>query len=458
MSDTKTRYWNVNQGDEEIHAKRLPGKYRRIKWFTASLYLLFFFGPFLRWGERQAVLFDIPGRKYHVFDLTIWPQDMWMLALALITFFISLFAVTAIAGRVFCGYICWQTVWVDVFTWIEERLEGPPTSRRALSKAPWTAKKIRIKTTKHSLYLLLSLLTGITFTSYFIDVFDLWGRYFALHGPVYIWSVPLVFLVGFYVSAGLMREQICFWICPYARIQGVMVDSDTIMPTYDLHRGEPRGRFKKGSDPSQKRGDCIDCHLCVSVCPTGIDIRNGQQIECITCALCVDACNSVMKKVNKPKGLIRYMSLDELMEKPRVPLFKRGRVIVYSTVLLSAFLGIGYGLTHLGSLDLMVIHERQPLFVLLSDGSIQNKYTLKIMNKSKMDMDVKITIRGVKNAVLVIPSETLKIPGEKIIPVKVFVKARPEELEKGAVPLFFQAESMTGDGVKEMYKSSFIGP
>lgn len=454
----ETSYWHVNKGEEKVHAKRIPGKYRRIKWFTASLYFFYFFGPFLRWGERQAILFDIPGRKYHIFGLTIWPQDIWMLSLALITFFVSLFAVTAIAGRIFCGYICWQTVSVDVFTWIEEWFEGPPASRRALDKAPWTGKKILLRVIKNTAFLLLSVLMGITFTSYFIDVYDLWGRYFSLQGPVYIWSVPLVFLIGFYISAGFLREQVCFWICPYARIQGVMADPETILPTYDLHRGEPRGRLKKGDISSEARGDCIDCHLCVAVCPTGIDIRNGQQEGCIMCALCLDACESIMDKVNKPRGLIRYMSLNNLLGKSRVPLLKRGRFIIYSTLLLLAFLGISYGLTHLGAIGLTVIHERQPLFVLLSDGSLQNKYTLKIINKTEADMNVEVSIQGLKNGILVAPSKVFSIPAGKLKPVQVFLKARPEETGKGSVPVFFHVRSLEQADLKVSYQSSFIGP
>ncbi len=451
-------YWHVNMGEESVHAKRIPGKYRRIKWTTASLYLLFFFAPFLRWEGRQALLFDIPQRKYYLFSITIWPQDIWMLSILLMTFFISLFVATTIAGRVFCGYICCQTVSTDIFTWIEEKLEGQPPARRAMDKAPWTGKKVGIKLAKHSIFLFLSLLTGVAFTAYFIDVYDLWQKYLSLQGPIYIWTVPAVFLIAFYINAGFLREQVCFWLCPYARIQGVMADPETILPTYDYHRGEPRGRLKKGSTSSQVHGDCVDCHLCVAVCPTGIDIRNGQQEGCITCALCLDACDTIMCKVNKPKGLIRYMSLNELNGKPTVPLFKRARVLFYSTLLLCAFLGIGYGLTHLSPLDLMVIHDRQPLYVRLSDGSIQNKYTLKVINKTDTDMEVKVSIQGIKKGVLVVPSRVFKIAAGKVKPVQLFLKARPEDIGKGSVPIFFHVRSLTQPGMKKTYQSSFIGP
>lgn len=455
---TEIGYWHVNKGEENIHAKRIPGKYRRIKWAVASLYLLFFLAPFLRWEGRQALLLDIPQRKFYLFGFTIWPQDIWMLSLLLITFFISLFAATAIAGRVFCGYVCWHTVSTDIFTWIEERLEGPPPSRRTLDKAPWTGNKVAIKAAKHAIFLFLSLATGVGFTAYFIDVYDLWQKYVSLQGPVYIWTVPLAFLIALYVNAGFLREQICFWLCPYARIQGVMADPETILPTYDFNRGEPRGRLKKAETSMQSQGDCVDCHLCVAVCPMGIDIRNGQQEGCITCALCLDACDSIMDRVNKPKGLIRYMSLDELQGESRIPLFKRGRVLVYSTLLLGAFLGICYGLSHLSPLDLMVIHERQPLFVRLSDGSIQNRYTLKIINKTDMDMKVKVSIQGIKNGILVVPSEIVHLSAGKVEPVQLFLKASPEDIGKGSLPVFFHVESLNSPAMKVSYQSSFIGP
>lgn len=451
-------HWHVNKGEERIHAKRIPGRYRRIKWAIASLYLLFFCAPFLRWEGRQAILFDIPGRKYHLFGLTIWPQDIWMLSLLLIVFFISLFAATAIAGRVFCGFICWQTVFTDVFTWIEERLEGPPPARRALSKAPWTLKKTAIKGAKHALFLLPGLLTGVAFTAYFMDAHDLWQKYLSLQGPIYIWTVPLVFLVLLYINAGFLREQVCFWLCPYARIQGVMADPETILPTYDFRRGEPRGRLKKEEASALSRGDCVDCHLCVAVCPMGIDIRNGQQEGCITCALCLDACDTIMERVSRPKGLIRYMSLQELKGESRTSLLKRGRVWVYSLLLAGALAGIGYGLGHLSPLDLMAIHERQPLFVRLSDGSIQNRYTLKVINKTEMDMEIKFSIRGIQNGVLVMPSNIFTLPAGEVKPVQLFLKAGPEDIGKGNFPIFFHAESLSHPGVRASYQSSFIGP
>lgn len=450
-------HWSVNLGEEKIHAKRISGKYRKIKWLAASIYLFYFLGPYLRWEGRQAILFDIPGRKYHVFGITFWPQDVWTLSLVLITFFLALFAATAVAGRVFCGYICWQTVWVDVYTWIEEKIEGPPAARRALDKAPWTTRKIAIKSAKTSIFLALSALTGITFTAYFIDVYDLWGRYLALQGPVYIWSVPLVFLAGSYIGVAIMREQICFWLCPYARIQGVMADMDSIVPTYDYRRGEPRGRLKKGA-PAEDQGDCVACNLCVAVCPVGVDIRHGQQEGCVMCALCADACDSVMEKVKKPKGLIRYMSLNELTTGKASNTFLRGRVVVYAVILTLAMGGIVHGVASRHTIKLTVIHERQPLYVRLSDGSIQNSYTLKAINKSHADMRVRISVSGLDNA------EARGLEGEKVIPAdkvktfRVFVKSGARDFGGGTAPLFFEAVNLDTPEMKVRYKSAFIGP
>ncbi len=440
----------VNLGAKKIHAKRMPGKFRTLKWLASSIYLFFFIGPFIRWEGGQAILFDIQNRKYHLFGLTLWPQDVWILALALLTFFLSLYAATAIAGRVFCGTFCWQTVWVDVYTWIEEKMEGSPSQRRALDSAPWGARKLAVKGGKTLIFLLLGAATGVTFTSYFVDVFSLWRDYLALRGPAEIWIVPLTFTVGTYFGVGIMREQFCFWLCPYARIQGSMQDTDTIVPTYDMKRGEPRGRLKTG--------DCIDCHLCVGVCPTGVDIRDGNQEGCIMCALCIDACNSVMKKVGKPEGLIRYASLEEMIGHPVVPLYKRPRVIIYAVLIVSTLSGIAWGLSHLGTVQLNVIHERQPLYVTLSDGSIQNKYTLKIVNKSDHPLNIKIALSHLPGAILVYQDGVVHVEPAKVLPLNVTVHMPRAQVKDQAMKIEFHViDNATGAFITET-ESRFIGP
>ncbi len=450
-------HWHVNTGGKTIHAKRMAGRFRTLKWLAASVWLIFFFGPYLRWGDRQAILFDIPNRKFHIFDITIMPQDVWMLSLTLLFFAILLAAITSIAGRVFCGFFCFQTIWTDLYTLVEDRLEGGPAQRRKLDEAPLTANKLRIKVTKHAIWLVIAMLTGISFAAWFVDAFELWRGYLTLQAPTTAWIVLALFTAGTYVLAGFMREQVCFWLCPYARIQGVMYDTETILPAYDHTRGEPRGKLKKGA-LAEGNGDCIDCNQCVAVCPTGIDIRAGQQEGCITCALCIDACDSVMRKIQKPTGLIRYASLAELRGKPAETLYKRPRVLVYFTILTLAASGILYGLTHLGSLELKVLHERSPLFVRQSDGSIQNRYELKILNKTDKEMAVTLAAEGPEGLVLVGGDKPFSLRPGDISAYSVFVRVPGEHLKEAVAPITFTIQSTTDDELVAEYQSMFTGP
>lgn len=453
-------HWHVNTGDEVIHAKRMPGRFRTLKWLSMLLWVFFFIGPYLRWDGHQAMLFDIPGRKFHLFAITIWPQDVWMLSLVLILLAMTLFGVTAVASRVWCGYFCFQTAWTDIFVWIEDLLEGNPIQRRKLDTAPWSGKKVWIKVKKHILWMLISVLTGITFVAYFTDAIGLWRDIITLQAPLVVWVVILTFFLGTYILAGFMREQVCFWLCPYARIQGVMIDDDTIMPTYDIHRGEPKGRIKRGvSQAESGLGDCIDCNLCVAVCPTGVDIREGLQEGCITCGLCIDACNSIMEKVDRPKGLIRYLSLKEMKGGTLPPLFKRPRVITYSAIFLFSVFGIFFGLTHIPPVELSVVHERQPLFMRMSDGSIQNKYTIKAVNKTTEDIHVNITIDGIKSIYLANDeNKEVVLKAGKAIPFKLFLRAQLADLKEKHTPIVITLKDMGSSGIAVEYESVFIGP
>lgn len=453
----ESHHWHVNTGNETIHAKRMPGRFRNLKWAAAAVWLVFFIGPYLRWGDRQAVLFDIPGRQFHIFGITILPQDVWMLSLVLLFFAILLAVVTSIAGRVFCGYFCFQTVWTDVFTWIEEKLEGAPQKRRKLDEAPWDFTKIRIKVIKHTLWILIGVLTGISFTLWFGDAFEMWQAYFTLSAGAMAWASVAVFTFFTYLFAGHMREQVCFWLCPYARIQGVMYDKETILPAYDFKRGEPRGKLKKGQIEEGK-GDCIDCGQCVAVCPTGIDIRHGQQEGCITCALCLDACDSVMEKINRPIGLIRYASMDELEGKPALNLFQRPRVLVYLTILTLALAGIIYGLFNISGLEVKVLHERQPLYVLQSDGSIQNKYSVKILNKTTQDQHVSLAVEGLPGLTISGGEGSLLANKGRITSYTVFVRVPRENLKTESTPIVFRVQAETDAGLVSSYTSMFIGP
>ncbi|WP_210394912.1 cytochrome c oxidase accessory protein CcoG [Motiliproteus sediminis] len=453
-------HWHVNTGEEKIHAKRMGGRWRTLKWWSNAFWLVFFLGPYLRWDDRQAVLFDIPNRQFHIFGATVLPQDFWMLSLLLLFFAILLAVATAVAGRVWCGFFCFQTVWTDVYTWIEDKLEGAPQKRRKLDEAPMDARKLRIKVTKHALWLVIAFFTGISFVAWFNDAYQLWADLFAFEIGTVALVFMLMFIAGTYVLAGFMREQACFWLCPYARIQGVMIDRTTVLPTYDFQRGEPRGRVKKGqSEEDRTTGDCIDCNQCVAVCPTGVDIRNGQQEGCITCALCIDACDAVMEKVGRPKGLIRYESLDVLEGGVSTPMLKRPRVWIYAAILTAALSGIIYGLSSLDAIDLKVIHARQPLFVQQSDGSIQNKYTLKVLNKMSADADVDITVSGPQGLVLVGADEPISARHGQVSSRTVFVRVPPEQLVSESTPLSFSVTTVyKGERFTSQRDSVFIGP
>jgi len=449
-------HWHVNTGGETIHAKRMPGRFRNYKWYASILWLLYFIGPYLRWDGQQAILFDIPHRQFHMFALTVWPQDIWVLSLVLILLAMTLFGVTAVAGRVWCGYFCFQTVWTDWFTWLEDKIEGNPIQRRKLDAAPWNARKIRLKLFKHTLWMLIAIFTGITFAAYFTDAFDLWHRYFTFDAPLVAWVVLAAFIFGTYVFAGFMREQVCFWLCPYARIQSVMLDKDTELPTYDAKRGEPRGKMRgKGSE---SRGDCIDCHLCVGVCPTGVDIREGMQEGCISCGMCIDACDSIMDKVDRPHGLIRYTSEKEMMGVKLPPLIKRPRVIAYSSIFLLSVAGIIYGLSHIPPVELSVVHERQPLFIQMSNGDIHNKYTIKAINKTLTDMHMKLSISDADGVEIVGGSPDVVLQAGRLLPFSVFLSAKPAALKKKKTKIQFILENVGAPAVKIKYKSVFMSP
>ncbi|MFA6920297.1 MAG: cytochrome c oxidase accessory protein CcoG [Gallionella sp.] len=451
--------WSTNLGDKTIHAKRMPGRFRTLKYITGSFWLIFFFGAYLRWNGKQAILLDINNRQFHIFNLTILPQDIWMVSLLLLLLAMTLFAVTSVASRVFCGFFCFQTVWVDIFTWIEEKIEGNPNKRYKLDAAPWGAEKLRLKLTKHVIWLAISIFTGISFTIWFEDAFVYWHNLLNLKLTMLEWSTLVAFTLGTYILAGFLREQTCLWLCPYARIQAVMADSQTILPAYDVKRGEPRGKLRHGGGAVGPLGDCIDCYQCVQVCPTGVDIRNGQQLGCITCGLCLDACDSVMDKVGRPHGLIRYASLDELEGRPVKKLYQHPRTFVYLGIVLLALGGIIYGLNHLGALTLRVAPERQPLFVRMSDGSIQNKYTFKVLNKTDKDLNVKISAEGGKKGQILIDADkTQLIHHGKASGFTVFVKAPEENIHNEVTKIQFRVENEEDPTMAAEYNTVFNAP
>lgn len=453
--------WAVNLGEKTVHAKRMPGRYRTLKYITESFWLIFFFGAYLRWNGKQAILLDVNNRQFHIFSLTILPQDIWMVSLLLLLLAMTLFAVTSVASRVFCGYFCFQTSWVDLFTWIEEKVEGNPNKRHKLDAAPWNAEKIRLKVIKHAIWMAIAIFTGISFTVWFVDAHDYWRDLLSLNLSLMEWAVLIAFTLGTYILAGFLREQTCLWLCPYARIQAVMADSQTILPAYDEKRGEPRGKLQRHGETrvQDTTGDCIDCYQCVQVCPTGVDIREGQQLGCITCGLCLDACDSVMDKIGRPRGLIRYASLDELEGRPVKKLYQHPRTMVYVGIILLALGGIIYGLNHLGALTLRVAPERQPLFVRMSDGSIQNKYTFKVLNKTDKDLFVKISAEGgVKGQIIVDADKQELVHHGKASSFTVFVKAPEESISTEVTRIQFRVENVEDPNMAAEYTTMFNGP
>jgi len=453
--------WPVNMGDKTIHAKRMPGKFRTFKTITESFWLILFLAPYMRWNGAQALLMDVNNRQFHFFSLTILPQDIWMVSLLLLLMAMSLFAVTSVASRAFCGYFCFQSTWVDWFTWVEEKIEGRPNARVKLDAAPMNADKFRKKFIKHSIWLIISFLTGVSVTIWLEDAYVYWNNLMHFDLSLIEWSTLFAFTFGTYYLAGFMREQACMWLCPYCRIQAVMADSQTILPAYDESRGEPRGRMRRGTAAASdaKLGDCIDCFQCVHVCPTGVDIREGQQIGCITCGLCIDACDSVMDKIGRPHGLIRYASLDELEGKPVHKLYQHPRTWVYITILFLALCGIIYGLSHLGAMTMRVEPERQPLFVRMSDGSIQNKYNVKVLNKTPKDMQVVIrTVNSVPGQIIVEADKQHLVRSGKEAGFSVFIKAPKETLASDRTPLKFEAVNVEDENMKASYESVFNGP
>lgn len=452
--------WAVNMGESTVHAKRMPGRFRTLKYITESLWLIFFFGAYLRWNGKQAILLDVNHRQFHFFNLTILPQDIWMVSLLLLILAMTLFAVTSVASRVFCGYFCFQSSWTDWFTWIEDKIEGNPNARHKLDAAPWSGDKIRKKAIKHAIWLAISIFTGISVTVWFVDAYQYWNDLLRFNLSLLEWVTLIAFTLGTYFLAGFMREQVCMWLCPYARIQAVMADSQTILPAYDVKRGEPRGKLRRGvAMDTSVQGDCIDCFQCVQVCPTGVDIREGQQLGCITCGLCLDACDSIMDKIGRPRGLIRYASLDELEGRPVKKIYQHPRTFVYLGILLFALGGVVYGMTHLGSLKLRVDPERQPLYVRMSDGSIQNKYNFKVLNKTDYDVYVNVSAEGgIKDQKLIGNEEPKLLTHGRSTSFTIFVRAPEENATKEVTNIAFHVVNTDDPTMTAEYNSKFNAP
>ncbi len=394
---------------EPIYPKRVNGQWRKIKWIAMIVLLGIYYGvPWLRWDRGpflpdQAVLVDFEGRRFYFFWIQLWPQEVFFITGLLILAALGLFFVTALFGRVWCGYACPQTVWTDLFIAVERWIEGDRNARMRLDKAPWTWDKVRKKVSKHIVWLFIAAATGGAWILYFHDAPTVAANLFMGTAPVtsYLFLGLLTFTT--YTLAGTMREQVCTYMCPWPRIQGAMLDNDSLSVVYRHDRGEPRGKHKKG-EPWDNRGHCVDCNACVAACPMGIDIRDGAQLECINCALCIDACDSVMEKVNLPKGLIAYdteaNSIRRQMGDKPVFRFVRSRTVYYATVFILVSAVMLYALVNRSSLDLNVIRDRSPNFIQLSDGAIRNGYVIKAINKTGEARTVTLSIDGPESMAL----------------------------------------------------------
>jgi cytochrome c oxidase accessory protein FixG len=385
---------------QKIYMRSVKGPFARWRMvFVGLTQFVFYAVPWLTWNDRQAVLFDLGARKFYIFGMVLWPQDVIYLTLLLLISAFGLFLFTAIAGRLFCGYACPQTVYTEIFMWIERHTEGDRVARIRLDEAPWSLNKLWIKATKHALWLSVAGLTGFTFIGYFAPIRELGQALISFTFGPWQWFWFLFYSFATWGNAGFLREQVCKYMCPYARFQSVMIDPDTLVVTYDGARGEPRGaRSRKVDHYAQGLGDCVDCSICVQVCPTGIDIRQGLQYMCIGCGACVDACNQVMKKIAYPEGLIRYTSERGMLKKLSVQQVRRHllrpRVLIYSALMLVLVSVFVTALATRTTLRVDVIRDRGMLGREVADGMIENVYRLQMMNASEHSLVLSLRAEG----------------------------------------------------------------
>lgn len=446
----------------QIYAREAKGWYANWRWICVWLTQVVFYGlPWLTWNERQAVLFELAARKFYLFGVVLWPQDLIFLALLLIIAAFSLFLFTAIAGRVWCGFACPQTVYTEIFMWFERKIEGERSARMRLDKQPWTLSKIAKKSAKHAVWAAFALWTGFTFVGYFTPIHTLSTETVTLSlGP---WQLFWVLFYGFatYGNAGWLREQVCRYMCPYARFQSAMFDADTLIVSYDKKRGEPRNAFGKTSETGSASGSCIDCSLCVQVCPTGIDIRNGLQYDCIGCAACIDACNSVMDKIGSPRGLIRFTTDNALNNKlPSKQIAQRvlrPRVLIYTVILLLVIAGFWVTLLTRTPLKMDVIRDRGSMAREVEDGMIENVFRLQIMNTDEAAHRYRISVSGIDGISLVTQNE-VQLQGTESRAVPVTVRTPRGRGQAGSNAVVFGLQDLDNPQVEVQEKAKFFIP
>ncbi|QJD57795.1 cytochrome c oxidase accessory protein CcoG [Pseudomonas sp. gcc21] len=458
VTSGKVETYDLYAKRPKIHARSYTGLFKKVRQAgIAALFMLYFGTAWIEWNGRQAVLFDLPARQFHIFGATFQPQDFFLLSFLLIICAFGLFFITVFAGRVWCGYTCPQTVWTWIFMWAERVTEGERNARIKLDKAPMSAEKFARRTAKHSIWLAVSIATAITFVGYFTPIRELVVDTFTLEigGWAAFWV--FFFTAATYINAGWLREQVCFHMCPYARFQSVMFDKDTLIVSYDPNRGEQRGPRKKGVEPaSVGLGDCIDCNICVQVCPTGIDIRDGLQYECISCAACVDACDEVMDKMNYPRGLIRYTTEHNLAgEKTKV---LRPRLLGYGAALL-IMIGLFIAtVANMAQVSLDVERDRNVLFREARGGNIENVYIIKLFNKSQQQQTYTLTVDGHPGLTLELAENRLAVEPSSMLQLPVSVQLDPASMEGTNIPVTFQVTALDDPDISAEAESRFMGP
>jgi len=446
---------------KKIYTRAVHGWFAGWRIALVVLTQLIYYGlPWITWNGRQAVLFDLGARKFYIFGAVFWPQDFIFLAALLVISALSLFLFTAVAGRLFCGYACPQTVYTEIFMWIERWVEGDRLQRMRLDRGGIGVRKLALKTTKHALWIALALWTGFTFVGYFTPVDVLAGE--VVHWKLGPWETFWILFYGFatYGNAGWMREQVCKYMCPYARFQSVMFDQDTLVITYDEARGEPRGGRSRSADPRKSGlGDCVDCAICVQVCPTGIDIRQGLQYECIGCAACIDGCNQVMDKMGYAHGLIRYSTAKAMQRREVEPRllksFFRPRVLVYSALLGVIVAAFSIGLALRSPLKVDVIRDRGALVRETRAGLVENVYRLQLMNTDERPHRYRISATGLEGIAVVV-EQPVQVPAATTQGVAVALRVDPAGVAAGSHKIVFHVEDVDDPAVRSDEKSRFF--
>lgn len=440
----------------KIYPRSFSGVYRNARIISgAFLFALYFGTVWLNWGERQAVLWDIDAKKFHIFGATFWPDDLILLSAILIICAFGLFFIAVLAGRVWCGYACPQSVWMWVFLWAEKITEGDRRQRMRRDAGPLGLEKVLRRFLKHGLWLLISSVTAVTFVGYFTPIRELLADLltFDVSAQALFWVT--FFTAATYINAGWFREMVCLHMCPYGRFQSSMVDNDSLVISYDSERGDPRGSRRRGSDPaSLNLGDCIDCELCVQVCPTGIDIRDGLQMECIGCAACIDACDSIMDKMGYQQGLIRYASENELKKGARHIL--RPRLIAYFCILISMITLFSWALVSRPLVALELEKDRS-LFRYNGAGRIENGYLLKLTNKSNESRVAHIAVEGSEDMRMTGPERVLLEAGEHR-EVPMILEKEPHTIHSKVTELAFVVTSPDLPEIQLHSATTFLGP